>query len=1451
MDTVLRQVQVLRQCRWKDAIRFELISDGTAAQGANTSALQLAQEGELNSTGLKTPDPLTGKEAIFSLDQSCIDVEKLLLKAIACSIHTRLLEIQRELSKSVNICRGSGDVVLKNDGSMVADPRKKAENSSIEDYFGDEVLKVRACGMSFITLGINIRNGRFLLQSSKNILLPSTLVDCEEALNQGSLSATEVFTGLRSKSILNIFASTGRFLGLEIYDQSLTSLKIPNSILQVSDLLVMGFPQCANCYYLLMQIDKNFKLVFNLLESRSDQDGKSSSFGDANQIIRFSRTDIDQMKIVDDELNVSLFDWEKLHSLPNINTFNQVEECNIGVDAALQRPGFSQSAFSSVVDEVFQFGKGPFPTANHLTSSYRMPPFSHLGTPSSGYQGLNAGVSSSNFEGELQQSQVHKVKKVSSSLTSSSMFDEANNLKGLIQSSATGSLSSSSPVRISPIHKLSTLRFDQHISSFKPPYSADVGQCPPVDEPPKEFNMIEGSGLGQLLPPLGTFCSPVPAPSQTPEIGASTLDDNVAHKHVGKGRKQSLLDFVKLLPSFQGSEASFPQHKRRKILKLADSSSAASPSLPSMLSCRTGGCTYGDLLAEANHGIPPSNLYVSVLLHVVRHCSLCIKHARLTSQMDSQDISYVEEIGLQIPSSNLWLKLPFARDDSWQRICLRLGKPGTMCWDVKINDPYFRELWELHKGSTTTLWGSGVRIANTSEIDSHIRFDPEGVVLSYKSVEDDSIQRLVSDLRRLSNARLFAHGMRKLIGLGTVDSSDGITNLELKVQTKGTGELVDKLSEQMRKAFKIEAVGLMSLWFSYGSMPVIVHFVVEWEAGKDCCTMHVSLDQLWPHTKFLEDFINGGEVASFLDCIRLTAGPLLALCGAIRPARIPVPVSAGHSLVQKQNNFMSSHGLMANSSSSGIQVSSSAAATTTLMTQLGGNSLQAAAVLSATGRGGPGLVPSSLLPFDVSVVLRGPYWIRIIYRKKFAVDMRCFAGDQVWLQPATPPKRGPAAGGSLPCPQFRPFIMEHVAQGLNALEPNFSGASHAGVQLGSSNANVNSVSQPLAPNTNRVNAATGTGTLRSNSVLGNPVGGTIGRAGSAMLASSGLASGISGLPLRISPGTCFPVHVKGELNTAFIGLGDDGGYGGGWVPLAALKKVLRGILKYLGVLWLFAQLPDLIKEILGILRDTEGGLLNLDQEQPALRFFVGSYVFAVSVHRVQLLLQVLSLRRLQQQQQQQNQSATQEELAPGEINEICDYFSRRVASEPYDASRVASFITLLTLPISVLREFLKLISWKKGLSQAHGGDIATAQRSRIELCLENHSGSVLENSETTSCSKSNIHHDRVHNLVDFALTFVLDPAHIPHMNAAGGAAWLPYCVSVRLRFSFGEKAHVSFLGMEGSHGGRACWSRHEDWEKCKQRMTRATEHVNGNSAGDASQGRLRLVAEALQRTLLH
>ncbi|KAK0601172.1 hypothetical protein LWI29_021850 [Acer saccharum] len=506
-----------------------------------------------------------------------------------------------------------------------------------------------------------------------------------------------------------------------------------------------------------------------------------------------------------------------------------------------------------------------------------------------------------------------------------------------------------------------------------------------------------------------------------------------------------------------------------------------------------------------------------------------------------------------------------------------------MYWDVKINDQHFRDLWELQKGNNSTPWGSGVHIANTSDVDSHIRYDPEGVVLSYQSVEADSIKKLVADIQRLANARMFALGMRKLLGVRADDkpeesspNSDG----KAPVGGKGAAEAADKLSEQMRRAFRIEAVGLMS---------------------KEGCTMHVSPDQLWPHTKFLEDFINGAEVASLLDCIRLNAGPLHALAAATQPARATavqgVPgVAAAVSAIPKQTGYLPSQGLIPTSSTTNASQATSIpagnpVASSTATASLGNHNLHGAAMLAAAGRGGPGIFPSSLLPIDVSVVLHGPYWIRIIYRKHFAVDMQCFAGDQVWLQPATPPKGGPSVGGSLPCPQFRPFIMEHVAQELNGLDSNFTGGQQT---VGVTNPNPSSSSQ-LSANGNRVNIPNSAAMSRAANQVAN-----LNRVGNPVSGSSNLAVVSSGLPICRSAGASVPAHVRGELNTAIIGLGDDGGYGGGWVPLVALKKVLRGILKYLGVLWLFAQLPDLLKEILGsILKDNEGALLNLDQEQPA------------------------------------------------------------------------------------------------------------------------------------------------------------------------------------------------------------------------------------------------------------
>ncbi|KAG6417480.1 hypothetical protein SASPL_119661 [Salvia splendens] len=1458
MDTVIRQVNALRQGRWKDAIRFEPISDGTVGQGGSTA---FSQDGETDSAGLRTPglkiiywleldksnasseagaspflkiepgpdmqikclhstfviDPQTGKEAEFNVNRSCIDVELLLLRAISCNRYTRLLEIYKEVEKNVEINRTSGDVQIKfhSDGSETEDEKTDSTLDS-QKHDDEEVLRLRAYGSLFFTLGINIRNGRFLLRSSKNIISSKTLLECEEGLNQGSITAAKAFVNLRSSSILHLFACIGRFLGLEVFEHGFTAAKLPKTLVEDSNSLFMGFPECGSSYFLLMQLDKEFKPCPKLIEVQSESSGKGEPFGDISKVIRVKNLDISRMHMCEDELNLSLLDRRKILSVPNEVNANETSErgipSNSNSDGASLRSNIPIS-FSSIVDEVFELEKG----SNGQSSSSKsvLTSSSNFGLGTMNIHSIKPSISSPNWEGKTSQNAL-------------------SNFKSSMHSGSTNSLTTKNQ----SIKRLTASKSDQDLVALRSPHSEAVSGS----------FAVSGSNPWVVSPTASTLNSAV----------LNNANQENVTKQEGRPRKRTVLDMLKYLPSLHSLEVNESSNKRRKI---KEAPQAQLPPMQSIISCehpdKTGGHSFANLIAEANKGNASPSIYVSALLHIVRHCSLCIKHARLTSQMEALDIPYVEEVGLRSASSNLWFRLPFSRGDTWQYICLRLGRPGSLYWDVKIIDPHYKDLWELQKGTNTTPWGSGVRIANTSDVDSHICYDSEGVVLSYNSVEADSIKRLVADIQRLSNARTFALGMRKLLGARTdekIDDSNASLDSKSPPGSKFATEGSEKFSEQMRRAFRIEAVGLTSLWFSFGS-GVLARFVVEWESGKEGCRMHVSPDQLWPHTKFLEDFINGSEVASLLDCIRLTAGPLHALAAATRPARAaPVSglpgITASLSSTLKQTGYVPSQGLPSNVNTNASQASSGPGGNPGITPQPGpigthNTAAVLAAAAAAAARGGPGIVPSSLLPIDVSVVLRGPYWIRIIYRKKFAVDMRCFAGDQVWLQPATPPKVGQPIGGSLPCPQFRPFIMEHVAQELNGLDSNFPAAQQALGLPNPNNANPGPTPAPqlAAASGNRANLPSAVAVSRAGNALA-----ALNRIGTALPGATNLPMGS---PLRRPPGSGVPAHVRGELNTAIIGLGDDGGYGGGWVPLVALKKVLRGILKYLGVLWLFAQLPDLLKEILGsILKDNEGALLNLDQEQPALRFFVGGYVFAVSVHRVQLLLQVLSVKRFHHsQQQQQNPAAAQEELTQSEIGEICDYFSRRVASEPYDASRVASFITLLTLPISVLREFLKLIAWKKGLGQGQGAEATPAQKSRIELCLENHMGYNREGvSDSSSASKSNIHYNRAHNSVDFALTVVLDPAHIPHLNAAGGAAWLPYCVSVRLRYSFGENPVVSFLGMEGSHGGRACWLRGDDWDKCKQRVMRNVE-ANGSSAGDSNQGRLRVVADNVQRTL--
>jgi mediator of RNA polymerase II transcription subunit 14 len=314
-------------------------------------------------------------------------------------------------------------------------------------------------------------------------------------------------------------------------------------------------------------------------------------------------------------------------------------------------------------------------------------------------------------------------------------------------------------------------------------------------------------------------------------------------KYGMSNRKHCLSDIVHSIPSLQRIAAHGESQKKRKTVCESGN--------PQRISAKW------DVFMEANHGKDTSKIYTSVLLQVVRQCFLRIKHDCLTSQMAALGIQYIEDMSFQNPSAYVWFRLPLCRNNAWENMGLLLVNPGSTYWDVKVNDDHFRDLWELHNGKTGTPWGSGVRIANTSDVDSHIQYGPEGVVLSYRTVEENSIQKLVADLQRLSNARSFAMGMRRLLGVKPDEKIDtGKENCNMKTQNPmkiGAGEGRDRMWRLIGKRFRIEAVGLMSIWFSYfESMPgSIARFVVEWETGKEGCTMHVFPNHLWPHTKVI------------------------------------------------------------------------------------------------------------------------------------------------------------------------------------------------------------------------------------------------------------------------------------------------------------------------------------------------------------------------------------------------------------------------------------------------------------------------------------------------------------------------------------------------------------------------------------------------------------------------
>ncbi|GKB44110.1 hypothetical protein Tco_0889052 [Tanacetum coccineum] len=130
MDTIIRQIQALRIGRWKDAIRFELISDGNQGQGSSASSVQTSQDGEADFVSLRTP----GDKILYWLES---EKNSRTLNAVSCPF------IKIEPGSDLQIkCLNSSFVIdpLTNREAELSIDLELGENSHIRRAEGDVLL---------------------------------------------------------------------------------------------------------------------------------------------------------------------------------------------------------------------------------------------------------------------------------------------------------------------------------------------------------------------------------------------------------------------------------------------------------------------------------------------------------------------------------------------------------------------------------------------------------------------------------------------------------------------------------------------------------------------------------------------------------------------------------------------------------------------------------------------------------------------------------------------------------------------------------------------------------------------------------------------------------------------------------------------------------------------------------------------------------------------------------------------------------------------------------------------------------------------------------------------------------------------------------------------------------------------------------------------------------------
>lgn len=300
---------------------------------------------------------------------------------------------------------------------------------------------------------------------------------------------------------------------MQVYEHGLSTVKIPKSIINGSSML-MGFPDSGSSYYLVMQLDKDFKPLFKLLETQPDPSGELT------HVLRYKNIDIGQMQMLEDEMNLSLVGKGKLHPfLPSAAGPNQTSEhaflMDFGLETSMQNAGGQLSGFSSLVDEVFGQEKGSsvLPHSVQNFSSSLSAPVNHYGSVPMILLSTKGGISSPKWEGGMP---------MSNAIGAYGSMYSSNNAKGPVQSSSMGMLPAGQGW-ISTGRKLPASKSEQNLASLRSPPSVDNGSGTAMDE--EQLRVLSdnsndtlcGNQSSQLLSPPRPAGARISTPNSKPD----------------------------------------------------------------------------------------------------------------------------------------------------------------------------------------------------------------------------------------------------------------------------------------------------------------------------------------------------------------------------------------------------------------------------------------------------------------------------------------------------------------------------------------------------------------------------------------------------------------------------------------------------------------------------------------------------------------------------------------------------------------------------------------------------------------------------------------------------------------------------------------------------------------------------------------------------------------------